>query len=151
MRLETSTCHTIDNIQGKEISELEKQNYLRLERKFPQIRPRTDFSPFYNCHGLTFASRRTCITKSTMVKIILEHDKYEEIDDIKKVIAGDIIVYYSDLNDYNHSGVVVENIAPLYVPIICSKWGKASEYLHTIGDIPEDLYGPNKKFFRCRL
>ena len=49
---------------------------------------------------------------------------------LEQVIAGDIVVYYSEQGDPNHSGIVVETGGGLLVPIICSKWSNAGEYVH---------------------
>lgn len=63
-------------------------------------------NPSYNCHGLTFASRRTGIFRDTEVKKILDDD-YMEIKSAKDVWIGDIIVYV-DIKGYTHSGIVIK-------------------------------------------
>lgn len=49
----------------------------------------------YNCHGLTFASRRTQISQPSEVAKILADDDYTEIS-LKNVMVGDIAIYKSD-------------------------------------------------------
>lgn len=147
MRLETSAGRGIDHCQGSEISEYNIRWAKRLQVQFPRATVRTHESPLYNCHGLTFASRRTCIDHNKSISMILKDDKYEEVDD-RRVLPGDIIIYYSEKGDPNHSGVVVDT--SLIAPIICSKWGNAGEFVHSIYECP-DTYGPNHKFFRCKL
>lgn len=47
----------------------------------------------YNCHGFTFAARRTWIDDPLQIVTILQHDGYTEIPQ-QQVAAGDIAVYY---------------------------------------------------------
>ncbi len=79
----------------------------------------------------------------------MSDDKYDEVK-LGQVMAGDIVVYYSEEGDPNHSGIVVEAGGELLVPMICSKWSNAGEYIHGLRDCPS-LYGPNFRFFRCAL
>lgn len=71
----------------------------------------------YNCHGLSFASRRTWIFESQEIAKIIKDDEYEEVqyNDIK---PGDTAVYYVD-GDAEHSGIVV-SVDELKVPTILS-------------------------------
>ena len=69
---------------------------------------------------------------------------------MRLVLPGDIVVYYSDRGDPNHSGIVVDISADLYLPVICSKWGNAGEFVHSLRDCPS-LYGPISRFFGCTL
>lgn len=147
IRLETSQRRGIDNGQDSKISCFERNWAKDWMKMFPRIKKRTEPSPVYNCHGMTFASRRTKICKSSSINDILQDDKYEEIAS-NDVLPGDIVIYYSDLGDPNHSGLVVENGG--LMPLICSKWGNGGEFLHYLSDCPR-LYGPIHKFYRCRL
>jgi len=87
----------------------------------------------YNCHGLTFSSRRTWIWKPTEIAKILKDDEYEQID-LKDVLPGDVVVY-STSGDAEHSGIVIE---AGFVPMILSKWGPAHEVVHRVNDCPYD-------------
>jgi hypothetical protein len=102
---------------------------------------RTDIIPVYNCHGLTFASRRTGIDLSESVRTIIKEDGYEKVD-LKNVLPGDVILYLSPDNDgdVEHSGVVVrvEKFGDVNVPFVCSKWGRGSEVLHHWTDCEYD-------------
>src|SRR3972149_1987902 len=51
-------------------------------------------SPVYNCHGLTFASRRTAIFEHREIMKILSEDDYQEVENENDVQIGDIIIYY---------------------------------------------------------
>jgi len=109
---------------------------------YPKARPR-NVGPCetYNCHGLTFAARRTMIA-SADVPMILEEDDYFEIQK-KDVLAGDVAVYYSTglrgaaREDAEHSGIVIGRCA-LGEIVIISKWGPGDERIHPIGESPYD-------------
>lgn len=150
IRLETSKNTGIKNFQDKEIGTFERNWSRNLPKKFPKIVPRTEPTPLYNCHGLTFASRRTKIISWNELKKILADDCYEELK-LSAVKPGDIVLYFSETGDATHSGVIVEYDPPnTVVPLVCSKWGNAGEFIHSLRDCP-DVYGPDVKFYRCRL
>jgi len=149
IRLETSKRSGIENWQGEEISIVHLNWAKELPKQFPKAIPRTNPSPLYNCHGLIFASRRTRIEKSTAINHILQDDNYVEIP-MTSVLPGDLVIYYSDEGDPNHSGVILEYNSELIVPIILSKWGTAGEWIHSLRECPSQ-YGPNYKFYRCQL
>lgn len=149
IRLETSKARGINNFQGAEISAFERNWAAKIPYDYPNARSRTTPSPKYNCHGMTFASRRTKILTTTQIQMILDDDNYQEVD-LREALPGDIAVYYSEDGDANHSGIVVEYDQGLLVPIIFSKWGNAGEYIHGLRDCPS-IYGPIVKFYRCRL
>lgn len=148
IRLETSARTGIDNHQETELSAFHLNWSRDIGRQHPAAKPRTAPSAKYNCHGLTFASRRTSIEKSAGIRAILSDDTYEEVA-LKDVLPGDIVIYRSETGDLNHSGVVVECGNHLVVPIVCSKWGSAGEFVHGLNDRPS-LYGPQFVFYRCR-
>ena len=146
IRLQTAKGREIPNIQESEVSIFER-NYAETLRR-PDRELRTDVSPAYNCHGLTFASRRTSL-QPDVLQTILDDDRYGAID-IRDARAGDIIVYYSDDGDATHSGIVIESGGTPPVPKIVSKWGKGPEFIHRYSDVPP-IYGTNHRFYRCRL
>jgi len=148
--LTTSKGHTIDNVQVTEVSAFERNWNLRLERDWGnRVHFRTSLSPVYNCHGLTFSSRRCRITDNDFITLILHDDEYEIISETNAE-PGDIIVYYDEDGGPTHSGIVVEQgtASRLKIPRILSKWGIAGEVLH---NAPECPYGPERRYFRCRL
>jgi hypothetical protein len=150
MRLETSSGNGIDNEQGPEITQYDLNWHRHFTRLYLTAQHRTRPSGIYNCHGLTFASRRTCLHTTADLKRIMADDRYEELQQ-KDVMAGDIVVYFSDSGDANHSGIVT-SYDPNHdaAPLVCSKWGRAGEFLHSLHSCPK-AYGPNVKFYRCRL
>jgi hypothetical protein len=87
----------------------------------------------YNCHGLTFASRRTWIDKPTEVQKILDDDDYESIPKFE-VERGDIAIY-TLRGEICHSGIVVE-IDDLKGPRVLSKWALLHEVIHFAWECP---------------
>jgi hypothetical protein len=148
IRVETSKRTGIDNIQVMDVSAFERNWSVDIPKRYPRATQRTEMSPLYNCHGLTFASRRTRITDNDGIQRILADDMWTEIKEIE-VLPGDIVIYYSEEGDPNHSGVIVD-VGALKVPTICSKWGTAGEFTHLLNYCP-DFYGPITKYYRCRL
>ena len=66
---------------------------------------------------------------------------------IADALPGDIVLYSGE-GDINHSGIVV--VETFKVPLICSKWGNAGEFIHLLNYCP-DIYGPKTQFYRCQL
>jgi hypothetical protein len=124
----------------------ERQQVLALRRQYLAARARpVGPSHIYNCHGLTFASRRTNIWNPAQVQVIIDEDDYREVP-AADVMPGDIVIYFNaQLGDIEHSGVVVERHPPLTL-LVLSKWGMAHEAIHALGDCPYNATG--SKFFR---
>jgi hypothetical protein len=101
----------------------------KLEQQYPDAvhRPGGPCNA-YNCHGLTFGSRRTRIWDPAQVERILIDDGYIDVTELR-VLPGDAAVYYGENGDIEHSGIVVE-ITPLGVPKILGKWGYGHETVH---------------------
>jgi hypothetical protein len=93
----------------------------------------TEPSRKYNCHGMTFAARRTWIANPNQVQMILIDDNYEEVAE-PFVVPGDIIIY-SSAGDIEHSGIVIlrDELKALHV---LSKWGFYHEVVHKVPDCP---------------
>jgi hypothetical protein len=149
LKLQTRKYNDIINSRNTPLSLLEiEQNRIK-EKQHPLITARTKTSYIYNCHGMTFASRRTCIYGSAEVRKILREDDYEEVD-ANKVLPGDVVAYYDTNNvDIEHTGVVVETMRSkgiLNAPLICSKWGKGGEFIHSLADCPYNI--GSIKFYR---
>ena len=109
-----------------------------MEKRYPGAIPRpTKPTGDYNCHGLTFASRRTCVDPVEVTKI-LSDDGYLSVVVPEVPRPGDIIVYFNSRSgDVEHSGHVV-SIDKSLGPIILSKWGTLREYLHPVMTCPYD-------------
>jgi hypothetical protein len=149
IRLDTSKRRGIDNHQDSEITEPHRRWFRTLPSLHPNAISRTDPSPLFNCHGLTFASWRTKIVDWKNIQKILTDDAWVEIP-LNRVLPGDIVIYFDEDGDANHSGIVIEGVGANIIPKICSKWGYAGKFLHWLNDVPE-FYGPVHKFYRCRL
>ena len=105
---------------------------LQSHADYPLVRAlRAGPSGRYNCHGMTFASRRTGIWNAATVQQILIDDGYRSVP-VRSVIGGDIIIYHAKSGDIEHSGVVLEPPVPdhLNMPLVCSKWGMSGEMIH---------------------
>ncbi|MGH7021680.1 MAG: hypothetical protein ACREEY_17505 [Brevundimonas sp.] len=95
----------------------------------------------YNCHGLTFASRRTQIWKTSEIRKILADDGYVRIPSQEDVLPGDTVLYVDESGDIEHSGIVLqkENTGLLPIVRVLSKWGSAHEVVHALMDCPYSL------------
>lgn len=149
IKLETSKRSGIKNEQLSDISTFELNWAKKLEKEFPNAIKRSDVSSLYNCHGLTFASRRTRIYDPKEIQKIIVDDNYIEIPQ-NQAVAGDIVLYLSENGDANHSGVVIESHPNDLNTKVFSKWGNGAEFIHGVHDCP-GMYGPVKKFYRCKL
>lgn len=107
----------------------------------------TAVSYTYNCHGLTFGSRRTQIVDPAEVRKILTQDAYHKIGSAD-ILPGDIVVYIGPNGDIEHSGVVmdVDKSALVPTPKVLSKWGVAHEVVHFLRDCP--YASTNVEFYR---
>ena len=146
--MDSAEANQIDNEQLDEISWFERNQFPQFERDFTLASEVcAESNPRFNCHGMTFASRRTGIFESSALRQILKEDGYEEIQK-GQVMPGDVIVYYSSDGDFEHSGLVVEppTRQNLNVPRVRSKWAKYRELIHPANRCPYDF--SNAKYFR---
>lgn len=112
--------------------------------------PRTSTSSLiFNCHGLTFASRRTSIHDEEDVRRILQEDDYVEVA-LSDVLPGDIVVYYGPRNSIPHTGVVISmpQQADFGVPWVVSKWGHFREFMHRANQVPSEWAYERLVFYR---
>lgn len=113
--------------------------------KHPKAKPRTKTPCLsYDCHGLTFAARRSNIA-SDQVEMIRNDDEYKEVPR-EQVLPGDIVIYKNAKGEWHHSGMVVSEYEGLVGPWIVSKWGECQEMLHRMSDCPYP--STEIKFFR---
>ncbi|MBA7578947.1 hypothetical protein ES708_20813 [subsurface metagenome] len=144
--LQTRKGTPIPNSQSHEFSSFEKNQFLKTRMKHKLAQCRTEPNPIYNCHGLVFASGRTGITDNNALQTILEEDSYIEV--VKdEILPGDIIIYYNDVGDMVHSGIVISKPARMeLVPQVVSKWGKYKEMIHSANDCPYTFF--NHRYYR---
>lgn len=139
-RNQSSIENFMDRLKPTDGCQLQIDNYIK-EYPGADHRPVGPCSTF-NCHGLTFASRRTWISYPLEILKILKEDDYHEVA-FQEVRAGDIAVYFVG-GDAEHSGIVVEITA--VGPRILSKWANLHEVIHLVGECPYD--GSNVTYFR---
>jgi hypothetical protein len=111
---------------------------------------RASSHPRYNCHGLTFASRRTAILPDAEVSKILKEDGYQRID-VRDVLPGDVAVYHDAQGGIDHSGIVFTRPSDsLGIPMIVSKWGVIGpEVYHSATVVPEYAIA-DIRYYRCQ-
>lgn len=136
--LVTSKGRKISNYQVFELSFFERNQFKDFTKeKFPFVKFRSSPSPEYNCHGMSFASKRTNVDRSSDLRLILEDDGYVSIQ-IKDTLPGDVVLYVSPVDgDIMHSGTLVECKHPphdLSSILVISKWGKYREAIHYLHD-----------------
>lgn len=150
INLETSKGTKIDNYQILELSQFEKNQFVDYSKaNFPFAVFRSSPSPVYNCHGMSFACRRTNVDRSVDIRNILNDDQYHKIT-LKSTLPGDLVLYINlEDGDIVHSGTIVGckheegNISQISV---VSKWGKFREVVHDLNDCPYKQFG--KEFYR---
>lgn len=110
-----------------------------LKQQYPRAKHR-DVGPSarYNCHGLTFAARRTGIDKPSEVQRIIKDDGYRLLSRAEEPKTGDIAIYRED-GDIVHSGIVVGSTDQ--VPWVLGKWGVCHEVVHPVLDCPYKAAG----------
>ena len=150
IRLDTAQGTAIENYQISEISNFEQSQFAVYDKWQEGRVLRAGPTGQYNCHGLSFATRRTGIYDRTEVEKILHEDGYREIHP-SKALPGDVILYLAEDGDAEHSGLVVS--APdklmLGVPQVISKWGKYSEFIHWANQCPYSF--ANSKYYRIAI
>lgn len=145
--LQTRMRNDIPNSQSHEISPSEANQFRDCEKTHPYAKFRPPPNPIYNCHGLVFASRRTGIDRSDILCTVLDDDGYTEIVR-DEVLPGDIILYYNEDGDIEHSGIVITkpDDMQLRIPQVVSKWGRYKEVVHSANDCPYSF--ANVRYFR---
>lgn len=143
LALASTEGNNIDNEQSWEVisqDDVRNDELLRRYGNHPQFKRRCrHLSPIYNCHGMTFASRRTAIIDNSTIEQILNEDKYTQIP-TEQVLPGDVILYVHEDGDIEHSGIVVEPPTQqnLNIPLVLSKWGRYLESVHLANRCPYD-------------
>ena len=137
----TRTGREIPNAQDPDAAPYEVERWRALHRKsFATASERRPPTGQYNCHGLTFANRRTGIYDPLDVQAILKDDGFRRVR-LSEVQPGDIAVYH-DGGEIEHTGIVLEVVegypegSNLRAARVLSKWGQAGEYTHMAGDAP---------------
>ena len=147
IQLDTAAGQPIDNEQYFEISTFEVNQFPAYERWKDSRITRSGPTAKYNCHGMTFASRRTGIWATAEIQKILSDDQYGEVKP-EDAIPGDVIIYFGVDGDAEHSGIVLTSPkdSQLRVPQVLSKWGKFSEFIHWANQSPYNF--ASVRYFR---
>ncbi len=147
--LATRKGNRIPNWQSREMSVFELNISKKIENDYRSgiVKLRNNVAPFYNCYGMTFASRRTCL-EVLAVNQIIDEDEYEYIS-ADQVLAGDVILYFNARNTIIHSGIVLKPASETVTlfPLVLSKWGRAIEVIHWANLCP---YEYNVKYIRIK-
>lgn len=137
IRIQTRCRNDIDNSQVYDFSPSEIKQFPDYQRDYPGVKFRNRPNPIYNCHGMTFACSRTTVGPEA-VNMIINDDGYTQIKNINDVLPGDVIIYYNEKGEIEHSGIVVSQPSDetTKIPWVVSKWGKYSEAYHLVFDCP---------------
>lgn len=103
----------------------------------------------YNCLGMTFAARRTCI-EPDLTHMILNEDGYIQLAGAEQARVGDVVVY-KEHGEVAHVGVLIEigDALRSRVLYVLSKWGSFGDYTHPIDEVPP-LFGRAEEFWTDR-
>jgi len=136
----------ISNVQEHDLTPFYLNIVKEIDRKYAQTNVTfvNNPSPIYNCHGFTFASRRTMIWDSKEISKILSEDDYKIVENENDVQVGDIIIYFGEKGDVEHSGLVIDKKKNF--PLILSKWGTGREVVHLFNNCPYD--SANVRYYR---
>jgi hypothetical protein len=137
IKIQTRCSNDIENRQVYDFSPNELSSIPDYRRDYSGAKFRNKPNPIYNCFGMTFACARTTVGPES-VQMILDNDGYTEIQNAVDVLPGDVIIYYNDNGEIEHSGIVVSKPQDerTNIPWVVSKWGKYSEVCHQAYDVP---------------
>lgn len=146
---DTADGRPVPNSQATSISHPLAARALEDAVKLP-ARLRVRAHPRYNCHGLTFASRRTAVLADTDVQQILDDDRYTVVADKRDVLPGDVAIYFTNDGGIDHSAIVATiPSSPTWIPFVVSKWGVIGpEVYHLATDCPDYAVG-RIQYYRC--
>jgi hypothetical protein len=147
--LDTSAGSAVPNVQASVLLYPVAAQALQQNVALPSIL-RMNSHPRFNCHGLTFASRRTAVLNDREINQILAEDDYQVVA-VADVLPGDVALYFSPIGTIDHSAVVASIPAPpLYIPFVFSKWGAhGPEVYHPANQGPGYAVG-DIRYYRVR-
>jgi hypothetical protein len=148
--MQTSRKHCIPNGQNRIVHQQAIDQEERQRALFGNGEFQGNSTCIYNCHGLTFASKRTGVFADEAIRLILD-DEYVEINRAN-VIVGDVVLYYypDRPGEYAHSAIVVEKSdiigSGLFGIRVLSKTRFHREIVHYAGQ--HSYPGTEIKFYR---
>lgn len=95
----------------------------------------------YNCLGLVFASRRTCVHERELGKI-LSDDGYRRLGSANDLQPGDLVIYRNpDTGEFKHIGIVIAHGPIMHgsdidITWVLSQFNVDGEWIHPIDDVP---------------
>ncbi len=135
IKLETKEGRWINNARRMELHPERMRAAEELcQSTCPGITTRS-LSHSYNCYGMVFANRRTCIVDEREIGKILTDDGYRLVQNRAEVCCGDVIVYRKqEGGEIAHVGVIFvvnHNIKTGDREfVVLSQWGGDGEYIH---------------------
>lgn len=114
------------------------------ESSHPTVRVRS-LTSVYNCMGMVFAARRTCIDTDEL-QMIFDDDEHHKLHSLNDVMDGDVVVYRDDTGHVSHVGLVSDvrldiREGTLHITVL-SQWGRDGEYFHRVDDVHPFLGTP---------
>ena len=138
IRLDTRVGKAVDNKQSSPPDRQDVAIFERICQQHSQWRVRKPCCGTYNCFGLVWASRRTCIFESDEVRRILDEDGFRRID-LAQAVCGDVVTYHHEGSKVIwHAGVIEirELSGGGVVPWVLSKLDPMKgEVFHPIDDV----------------
>ena len=146
LALDTRKGTPIPNLQRLEMNPSQaKAAVRRIKKQCPNARMRS-ITQIYNCLGMAFASRRTCIEVDS-IALILDEDDYKLVKLKKDVQQGDLVTYWDTVTgEFKHVGVILGE-KPLIegsnktLTWAISQFGASGEWIHPINEVPEGCDG----------
>ncbi len=135
--LATAQGTRIPNSRRGELAPEQMREAVRIVLENHEQRILRSMSSVYNCFGMAFGGRRTCI-EPEHVPMILREDGYLEVERAASVMTGDIVIYEYE-GEISHVAVVISNEPDLMNAdsnmLVMSQWGSHGEYLHDYRDV----------------
>jgi hypothetical protein len=151
IEIHTRLRRSIRNTQSWSMSNWDWQSLADVAKKFPNAQQVADACPVYNCHGLTFGSRRSMVEYADIPKVI-QDDGFTQVSE-RDARPGDVVLYVERGGDISHSGFVIGK-RPLLTgstaerPLIWSKWGKGPEMIHSVDQCDFFLADEYVRYYR---
>jgi hypothetical protein len=156
IKLVTKKGRWIRNEQRKEMppAQLKAAVDMMIQLYNPTFR---SISATYNCFGMVFASRRTCIDPPSELDKILADDEYKEVKNKHLVNPGDVIIYRKTANgEITHAGIVLGDTLTHGSTdgsernlLVLSQWGANGEWVHAEANVPQ-CFGTIREFYSER-
>lgn len=145
IELATRAGTFIPNVRRREQPPARMKAAWDLWKEKHSIVPRSHSSS-YNCMGMVFGSRRTCVEPDSL-GMILREDGFRKIS-ISEAVLGDIVVYRDGSGGFAHVGLVLSKSADIELASwkveVLSQWGADGEYFHEAYDVPHLLGKPQE-------